>query len=41
MGRRTGNKGDMMKAFFNNLLRQTAAIIISVLLVGGFIYWLM
>ena len=34
-------KEGVMKAFFKNLLSQTAAIIVSMLLVGGVIYWLM
>lgn len=29
-----------MKAFFKNFLRQSAAIIISMLMVGGMIYWM-
>lgn len=30
-----------MKAFFKNLLSQSVAVIISMLLVGSLIYWLM
>ncbi len=33
-------KEGVMKAFFKNLLSQGAAIIVSMLLVGGLIYWL-
>jgi len=31
---------DVMKAFFKKLFVQTAAIVISSVLVGGLIYWL-